>query len=254
MYYNRGIYGYFDKLKNKVCYIGKDSRIHKNIRRNSHRAPSQIHQQPFNRVLQNNRERYEYFEISRNILSENELNFLERYFIKYFNPKFNFTDGGDGCCGYHHTEEARRKLSEINKGKKLSEETRRKLQENNARYWAYHKKSKEHIAKMAKTKTGTKLSLQTRKKMSENSARYWAHHKKTKEHISKIAKSKSTYTLWDPSKTNYNKCALFRNNENGNRPLKCFFTRYNGKNLPIGCNFEFITCEIINELISKECD
>ncbi len=253
MEHNKGIYGYFDKLKRTIVYIGKDSYIHKNIRKNHHTAPSQYSQQPFNRVLQNTPDRYEYFEIARNIFDDNELNFLEKMFIKLYSPKFNFTEGGEGVCGFKHTKKTRKRLSEINKGKKLPKETREKMSQNNARYWAHHKKSKEHIEKIANTKKGKKPSIETRKKMSENSARYWLGKTKPKEMRDKIAKSKSKYKLWDTSKTNYNKTIMFRNNDEGNRPIKCFFTRYEGHNVPIGCNYEFVTCEIISDLI-KECD
>lgn len=55
----------------------------------------------------------------------------EIHYISVFREKYNIvnsTNGGDGGCpGYKHTEEALRKISETHKGKKLSEETRKKI-------------------------------------------------------------------------------------------------------------------------------
>jgi len=40
---------------------------------------------------------------------------------------YNMTEGGDGLHGYKHTEETKRKMSELRKGKHLSEFTKQKL-------------------------------------------------------------------------------------------------------------------------------
>ena len=58
----------------------------------------------------------------------------------------NITKGGDGVLGLVHTEEARRKMGEPNKGKTISE---------------WHKK------RISELHTGKKISEETRKKMSE---------------------------------------------------------------------------------------
>lgn len=55
------------------------------------------------------------------------------------------SNGGAGMFGKHHTEEAKRKISEKHKGRRLSEES---------------------IRKMAETKRGKKMSLEARMKMS----------------------------------------------------------------------------------------
>lgn len=56
----KGIYKYTDLKTDEVVYIGKDSHIDKKIRYYAHLTPSKYDDQPFNRVLQNNPERYEY--------------------------------------------------------------------------------------------------------------------------------------------------------------------------------------------------
>ena len=97
--------------------------------------------------------------------SIDELNEKEIFYINYLQTNmtrkypdgmmgygYNMTDGGEGTCGYTHTEKTRKILSERNKGKpspnkgkKLSEETKNKL-------------SISH--------TGKKLSDETKRKMS----------------------------------------------------------------------------------------
>ena len=154
----KGIYCYIDKENDKIVYVGKDSNINKNKRHRDHLAPSLYNAQPINRILQNNPDRYKYcalWEIDD--CTDNHLNQMEIFYIKKYDPKFNFTDGGEGISGLMHSEETRKKISETlkgennpNYGKTLSEETRKKMSENNARYWQ-----------------GKKHSEETRKKMSE---------------------------------------------------------------------------------------
>ena len=154
----KGIYCYIDNENDKIVYIGKDSSINKNKRHKEHLAPSRYNAQPINRILQNNSGRYIYqvlWEIDD--CTDNHLNQMEIFYIKKYDPKFNFTDGGEGISGFMHSEETRKKISKTlkgennpNYGKTLSEETRKKMSENNARYWQ-----------------GKKHSEETRKKMSE---------------------------------------------------------------------------------------
>ena len=109
----KGIYAYVDTMDNSVVYVGKDSYIDKGKRRRDHMLPSTYNHQRFNRVLQNNPSRYEYKEIFVfDEISNTELNHLEMQQIALFNPKFNFTKGGDGFKGGKQSEESRRKISE----------------------------------------------------------------------------------------------------------------------------------------------
>ena len=69
-------------------------------------------------------------------LSEEEAFRHEIYMIAVFGRKdkksgilLNFTDGGDGPSGAVRTGAFRRRLSEVNRGKSLSQETRRKMSE-----------------------------------------------------------------------------------------------------------------------------
>lgn len=119
---SKGIYQYVDVKTDEVVYIGKDSNIDKNSRYYTHKAPSHYNEQPFNRILQNNPDRYEYNILySSDDTTKDILDTLERSFIKRYNPKFNFTRGGEGGSlpgvnspryGKKHTFETRKKMSE----------------------------------------------------------------------------------------------------------------------------------------------
>lgn len=148
-----GIYCYIDKKTNKVVYVGKDSYIDKNERHKQHYQKSRYNRQPINRILQNNPGRYQYKVLKESNFSENLLKALEIIYIQRYNtfrPKtnhgWNFSMGGDGILGYKHSQEARKKMSEAQKGennpmygktgenhpmfrKKHSQETKKKMSE-----------------------------------------------------------------------------------------------------------------------------
>ena len=57
---------------------------------------------------------------------------LERYYIDLYDTYkngYNSTLGGDGCVGFHLSEEAKKKISRIHKGKTISDEHRKKISE-----------------------------------------------------------------------------------------------------------------------------
>ena len=54
-----GIYVFTDKKTSAIVYIGMDSHIDKTIRIKNHYQPCFRDAQPFNKVLQNNPDRYE---------------------------------------------------------------------------------------------------------------------------------------------------------------------------------------------------
>ena len=230
----RGIYTYVDKKNNEIVYIGKDSNIDTNERHKQHFQPSKYNEQPINRILQNNPDRYIYqvlWEIDD--CTNNHLNQMEIYYIKKYNPQFNFTDGGDGMTGFKHSEETRKKMSENNarywKGKTLSEETRKKISEakkgkthseetrkkmseankskNNPMYGKTH--SEETRKKMSEAKKGKTLSEKTRKKISEsqkgeNNPMYGKTH--SEEARKKISEAQNTTGFYKVSISNCSSC------------------------------------------------
>lgn len=114
----KGIYCYIDKTNNEIVYVGKDSNIHKNKRRNAHKQPKRYNDQQINRIIQNNPFRYQYKILwETNDCSNNHLNQMEIYYISKYNPIFNFTNGGDGASGFKHTEEFKAYRSALYKGK-----------------------------------------------------------------------------------------------------------------------------------------
>ncbi len=70
-------------------------------------------------------------EIAAKFETEEEAFSHEKYLISQYRGTgarlCNLTDGGDGPCGYRHTEETRQKLSSMQIGKTLSDEHKAKL-------------------------------------------------------------------------------------------------------------------------------
>ncbi len=134
---DNGIYCFKDLKNNgKIVYVGKDVHIYKQKRGKEHMYPSNYHKQPFNRVLQNNPTRYEYSVLKKGNFSEELLSALEIIYIRRYNPKFNYTVGGEGSVGYKHRDESKKKMSESRKGernpffgRKHSEESKQKIRD-----------------------------------------------------------------------------------------------------------------------------
>ena len=163
----KGIYCYIDNKNDRVVYIGKDSNIDKNRRHRAHLAPSTYNKQPINRILQNNADRYNYRILWKiDDCTDNHLNQMEIYYIRKYSPQFNFTEGGDGISDFKWSDEQKKKLSEVKKGKTpwnkgkinvYSEETRKKMSEskkgeNNPMYRKRH--SEETRKKMSEARKG----------------------------------------------------------------------------------------------------
>lgn len=101
------------------------------------------------------------------------LNDLERHYIKFYGTRsilghgYNETDGGDGGRGICPSIETRQKQSLAKKGRKLSEDVRRKMSE-------AHKKrirtphSEETRLKLSLANKGHRDSEETKKKKSES--------------------------------------------------------------------------------------
>ena len=96
-----GIYGYWDNLKDDLVYVGQAFDI--KTRHYEHLSPARYNAQTINRVLQNNEERYVLLVLKECDIED--LNHWEMTLIALFNPKFNYTDGGEGSRGFKHSEE-----------------------------------------------------------------------------------------------------------------------------------------------------
>ena len=148
---------------------------------------STYNKQPINRILQNNADRYNYRILWKiDDCTDNHLNQMEIYYIRKYNPQFNFTEGGDGISDFKWSDEQKKKLSEVKKGKTpwnkgkvnvYSEETRKKMSEskkgkNNPMYRKRH--SEETRKKMSEARKGENHPMygkthseETKKKMSK---------------------------------------------------------------------------------------
>lgn len=107
--------------------------------------------------------------IAENLTWENACD-LEKKYIAFYGRRdknqgclVNLTDGGDGVCGFIHSEEARKKISEANKGKIFSKETLKKISEANTG----KKRSQETLKKLSEAHKGKIFLKETLKKLSE---------------------------------------------------------------------------------------
>ena len=114
-------------------------------------------------------------------LTKEEASFLEMVCVDFWHlddPKYGYNINKGGIFGNRMTNETRKKLSELNTGKKLSEDTKRKIsqsvsKENHPMYGKHH--SDEAKAKMSLAKSGANhpnygkhLSQNVREKISKS--------------------------------------------------------------------------------------
>ena len=96
--------------------------------------------------------------------SEEEMNRDEQYYIKVFDTLYpngyNLTEGGEGCVA---SEETRRKISLVHKGKHISEEQKKKL----SAALKGRIMSDEHKKKIGEANKGRHHSEESKKKMSQ---------------------------------------------------------------------------------------
>ena len=90
-----GIYTFTDKKTGNIVYIGKDSHIDVQERIKTHYRKSTYDSQQFNKVLQNNPDRY-IPNVYCHVNTVDELNQLEFDLINLYRPKFNYKHGGQG--------------------------------------------------------------------------------------------------------------------------------------------------------------
>ena len=171
------IYKITNILNNKI-YIGKHST---DKLEDGYMGSGKIIKQAINKYgIENFKKEYLVF-----CDKEDKLNWFERFYIRKYestnrNIGYNITKGGDGTLGFHihMTEEHKKKISESNKGKKLSYEHIRHLSESlkGRKTWnkgkiGYLKGrvfSEESRRKMSESKIGKHHSEETKIKISES--------------------------------------------------------------------------------------
>ena len=199
---------YMHVSPSKKVYIGITKRKPKYRWDNGHGYPSNMH---FTNAIKkygwdNFQHIILYSNISENEAKEKEIELIAKY--NATNPQYgyNITLGGESGNGYKHTEDAKRRISQAEKGRPspmkgkrhtdetkakisyslkhttkprrkgfhLSEETRKKISEKNK--GIKKPKSREHAMKISKAKLGTKLSDETKAKMRESRLRWTKNH------------------------------------------------------------------------------
>ncbi len=205
-----GIYSITNTINGKQ-YIGKSSRIKERWSEHKRKLKNNKHYNPHLQYAWNKYGANAFeFRIIK-CCKERYLNRFEKLYIKIYNTRetgYNIHKGG-GCgsgedalfYGHYHTEETKKKLSELNKGKKCSEETKKKLsviakerykdKKNHPWYGRKHseeskKRIKENHADFSGKNHpfyGRKHSEQARKNMSEGHKGY----KPTPEALKKMS-------------------------------------------------------------------
>jgi hypothetical protein len=108
--------------------------------------------------------------------NKKEIDQLEIDYIVYYKPEYNIAIGGSGCNGYKHSEEHKKRIGEIHKGKIISEETRKKISE---------------AHKGIQTRLGAKLSEESKKKIGEaNKGKHWKLSEETRIKMSEANRGK----------------------------------------------------------------
>ncbi len=159
---------------NGRCYVGQSTNI--KSRWNSHRYklrhdehPSKEMNKDWNIYGEDNFEFKIIQECTKDELEELEKKYTKEF--KAYDEGYNQIIGGHRE-GYICSEDTRKKLSELGKNKTMSEEARKKISENNPKYWKGKHFSEETKKKISESLKGKKLSEETKKKMSENHADY----------------------------------------------------------------------------------
>jgi group I intron endonuclease len=130
--------------------------------------------------------------------NKNELNRLEIEYIAHYKPEYNLTKGGQNNGSGPRSEETKRKLSKAHKGKKLSEEHKKKIGdsvsgEKNGFYGKHHteetRKKIVEVNKGNKYHFGHKHTEETKQIIKEKSKGNTSHlgHKHTEETKKKCA-------------------------------------------------------------------
>lgn len=125
-----GIYYFWDNEKDELAYIGKSIKVEERIK--DHLKPSR-NKLSIDKALNSNPLRYEYgllLHCNVDELDENEILSIQMY-----NPKLNFTTGGDGGL---KSEETKKRMSEAQMGHFVSDETKNKISNKRKEYYKTH--------------------------------------------------------------------------------------------------------------------
>ena len=125
-----GIYYFWDDLKDNLVYIGKSINIEERIKDHLKPSRNKLH---IDKALNSDTLRYSYgilLHCDINDLDDNEI-----LAIKMYNPKLNFTTGGDGGL---KSEETKKRMSIAQMGHYVSDETKQKISKKRKEYYNTH--------------------------------------------------------------------------------------------------------------------
>jgi len=157
-------------LVNGKCYVGQTTQdLHKYFRWNLNYADNGNTGKVllYRSIRKHGRENFD-IRVIHNASSIEDMNNAEKVYIKFFgtrNPElgYNCTDGGEGMCGYTHTEENREKFRKNCLERGLPPGFR----EGTKKYLKDRVFSAEYRENLSKAITGIKRSQETRKKLSD---------------------------------------------------------------------------------------
>lgn len=181
------------------------------------------------------------------ILDNNKdiLNDMEQYYIKKFNTyentfHYNLTIGGD--VSPMSNPKVAEKISQSQMGKNNSFYGHKHTEEQK-RKWSQERKGRIGLKKEKHPFYGKKRPEHSKKMSGKNNPNYGKGYK-----ICGDNHPQSKYTLWNLDFCQYHKGIMYRKNRQPN-PTKCFELRYKGHRVPIGGFHDFLTPQIIGELI-----
>lgn len=161
------------------CYIGQTSlsfelrkKCHYNafISAKNHKRFNVVF---YNAIMKHGWDKFKWKILENNIKNQNVLNKREEFYIEKYNSLtpngYNMTIGSVGCKGYKHTKKHRERMRKLFKGRKISEEWRKKIQIAKQEHPSFlgKKHTKEWKEKMRKINLGKKMSKKSRLKMKE---------------------------------------------------------------------------------------
>lgn len=180
-----GIYC-FENLTNGKKYVGQAQNIYvritahiRELKRNV--DSSKLLQKAWNKYGEEN---FKIYVIE--LIQVEELDDMEIYYITYLRSHYsengyNISYGGDSVMrGLKHSEETKKKMSEIRIGTKQTDDTKRKISDS----WKTRIVSEETKIKISISRMGSVVSIETKKKISEAQLGI-PHTQETKDNIAK---------------------------------------------------------------------
>jgi group I intron endonuclease len=155
---------YLLEFPNAKVYIGQTTqKLQKRLK--SHCSRTSKHSSKIKQAIQKYKE-FKVSALSSNLTSE-QLNVYEVFFIKAYNSKgtdgYNLDSGGKN---FIKSEESKKKMSEAQKGHKVSNETKKKISESHKGKIVSDKTKN----RMSESRKGCKLSEVTKKKISDSNS------------------------------------------------------------------------------------